>query len=485
MRKLLFMLAMACAALTSVNAAAAEITAKGFFDLGFGLYDGTSFRKHDSGENFDAGQYFRLQFEVDVSESLKGVAIFEVGTTYWGHGGGDTWGFGGNAGGGSGGAMGADGVNVETMNLYIDWLVPQTDALVRMGIQYFNLPNAVWRADYMNGSVIVADDAPGIVVEYPFNENIGATVGWFRPWNPYTNEDFSSNRSLGSYYDSDAVDAFFLTLPIDVPGSLNLTPYFMYASVGHVDTEPDADGLLTRNGLISYYLSANGSLGDHGNAWWSGLALSLTHFDPFNAYLDLMYGSYSANDVDPGYLTDNHNPDRDGWVAIAKLDYNLEHFTPNIFGWYGSGTDSFKDDGFDGMMPGLSPFFGMTSFGFASDRHDLVVRQAIMGYDPYGKWGIGGGFDNIKLIDDLTTHFRVMYMRGTNDTNGLDTAFWDYGIFDKGDQAIEVNIDSIYNIYENLELHVELGYVNLRLDNEPDGFERNAWKGYTGFRYNF
>ena len=338
------------------------------------------------------------------------------------------------------------------------------------------------------GGVIVDDDAPGILVEYPFHENIGVTLGWFRPWDPYTNDDFKSNPNLGSFHNSDEVDSFFLTLPIDVQDSFNLTPYFMYSSVGRVDSEPDTNGLLTRNGIISYGLSSNGSLGDNGDAWWTGLAFSLTEFDPFNAYLDLVYGSYNAKDVDPGYATNNRNPDRDGWVAIGKLEYKLDYFTPNIFGWYGSGSDSFEKDGLDGMMPGLAPFFGMTSFGFASDRHDVLTRQAVYGYggyDPYGKWGIGGGLDDIKVIEDLTTHLRVMYMRGTNDTNGLETAFWDYGIFDKGDQAIEVNIDSTYNIYENLELHVELGYINIQLDHEPDDFENNAWKAYTGFRYSF
>lgn len=487
MRKLLSILAVLCAVLGSANAAiAADIKASGFFDFGFGLYGGTNFTKHDNEENFDAGQYFRTQLEIDASESLKGVAIFEVGVTYWGNGGGATWGSGGNgAGRGAGGAMGADGVSVEIMDLYIDWLVPNTDALVRMGIQYFNLPNAVWRGDYMNGNVVVADDAPGIVIEYPFNENIGATVGWFRPWDPYVNGGFNSNSNLTSYYNSDEIDAFFLTLPINMQDSFNITPYFMYASIGEVDTDLDANGLHTNTGTISHYLSSNGSLGGNGNAWWSGLAFTLNHFSPFNAYLDLIYGSYSASDVGPYYGTNNSDPDRYGWVAIGKLEYKLDYFTPNIFGWYGSGTDSFENDGLDGMMPSFSPFFGMTSFGFASDRHDTLTRQGIVGYDPFGKWGIGGGLDDIKVIDDLTSYFRVLYMRGTNDTNGLDTAFWDYGIFDEGDQMVEVDLDSVYNIYENLELHVELGYINIQLDNEPDGFEENAWKAYTGFRYYF
>lgn len=485
MRKLLFWASVFCMVLGSAHMAAAlEIKTKGYFDYGFGWYSGDKFTKHGGGDNFDAGQVFRGQMEFVADESLSGVAIFEIGTTYWGNGGGDTWGSDFNAGRGAGGAMGSDGVNVELKHLYIDWILPQTDMQVRMGLQAFALPNAVWRADYLNGGVVVDDDAPGIVVSNTFTENIGLSLGWFRPWNPYTNEDYNFGANRDARLDHDALDAFFLTLPIDVQGSFNLTPYFMYASVGEVDTDPDAGGELSRNGMISYSISSNGSLGDNGQAWWTGLAFSFTHFEPFNAYLDLVYGSYTADDVDPTPMTNTRNPDRDGWVAVSKIEYILEYFTPNIFGWYGSGTDSLRDDGFDGMMPGLSPFFGLTSFGFSSDRND-IVRQMVLGFDPYGKWGVGIGLDNINIIEDLTSHFRVMYMRGTNDTNGLDTAFWDYGAFDRGDQAIEINLDSIYNIYENLELHVDLAYINLDLENKPSGFEQNAWKAYTMFRYTF
>ena len=484
MKKLLFLLSLLLGTLLSINTASAvDIEVKGYFDFGFGLYDGTTFTKHDNEESFDAGQLLKTQINFVASKSLSGTAIFEIGTTYWGKGGGATWSSGNNTGSGAGGAMGADGVSVEVKHMYIDWLVPQTEVQTRMGIQPFALPNAVWRADYLNGGVVVDDDAAGIILSNAFNENIRATLGWFRPWDPDTNEDLKAGAP--QRLNNDEVDAFFLTLPIDMAESFNITPYFMYASIGEIDTDLDNNGDPTNTGLISYYLSSNGALGNNGQAWWTGLAFTLNHFDPFNAYLDLIYGSYTADNVVSGFpVTNNTAPDRDGWVAIGKLEYKLDYFTPNIFGWYGSGSDSISEDGFDGMMPGLSPFFGPTTFGFAHDRND-ISRQTLIGYDPYGKWGIGGGLDDIKIMEDITSQLRLMYMRGTNDTNNLDTAFWDYGILDSKDQAFEVNLDSVYNIYENLELFVELAYFRLDLDNEPDGFENNAWKSYTGFRYSF
>ena len=485
MKKSIFLLSLLCSIFASPHlSSAVEIKAKGYFDFGFGLYDGTNFTKHDAEESFDSGQQFRTQLDFIASDSLKGVATFEIGSIYWGSGGGATWNSSGATGVGSGGAMGADGVNVEVKNLYIDWSVPQTELQVRMGIQLVALPNAVWRGDYLNGGVVSDDDAPGIIISNTFNENLGFSLGWYRPWDPYTNDDFKRGSSLSKKFGNDEIDAFFLTLPIDVQDSFNLTPYVMYASIGRVDTEEDANGMLTRNGLISYTLSSNGALGDSGDAWWTGLSFTLNHFDPFNAYLDLIYGSYTADNTTPTAMTSNSNPSRDGWVAIGKLEYKLDKLTPNIFGWYGSGSNSIEEDGFDGMMPGLSPFFGLTSFGFGTDRND-ITRQALLGLDPYGKWGIGVGLDDINVIENLSSHFRVLYMRGTNDTDNMDRAFWDYGAFDSKDQAIEVNLDSVYKIYENLELDVELGYINLQLENEPEGFEENAWKAYTGFRYTF
>ncbi len=483
MRKLLGIIFFCTALVAESTAQATEINVKGYFDFGFGLYSGTNFKKHDNEENFDAGQQLRTQIDIIASESLKGVLMFEIGPTFWGNGGGASWGDTPKAGEGTGGAMGADGVSIEVKQMYIDWLIPNTDAQVRMGIQMFSLPNAVWRGDYLMGGVVTDDEAPGVLVSNSFNENIGISLGWFRPWDPYANDELK-NRTMPGRLNSDEIDAFFLTVPIDMRDIFNLTPYFMYASIGEVDTAPETNGELSRNGLISHYLTSNGTLGNHGQAWWTGLAFTLNHFDPFNAYLDLVYGSYSADSVEPGNMAITHNPDRDGWVAVGKLEYKLDYFTPNIFGWYASGSDSITKDGFDGMMPGLSPFFGLTSFGFSSDRSD-ISRQTIMGYDPYGKWAVGVGLDNINMIEDLNSHFRIMFMRGTNNTDNFDSAFSDYRVLDSKDKAFEVNLDNVYKIYDNLELRVDLAYFNLQLHNEPADFEENAWKAYTGFRYTF
>ena len=141
--------------------------------------------KHDGQENFDTVERFRTQVDFIASEYLKGVAYFEVGNMHWGAGGGATYGWGPSGARGAGGAMGADGVNIEVKNLYIDWLAPETALQIRMGIQGFALPKAVSRAEGNDGSATLDDDLAGILLSYNFSDEVGATLGWFRPWNPF------------------------------------------------------------------------------------------------------------------------------------------------------------------------------------------------------------------------------------------------------------------------------------------------------------
>ena len=68
---------------SAAAASATDIKVKGQFDFGFGLYHATYFHKHVPDEqNFDALQRLRTQIDFIASESLKGVAYFEIGNTY-------------------------------------------------------------------------------------------------------------------------------------------------------------------------------------------------------------------------------------------------------------------------------------------------------------------------------------------------------------------------------------------------------------------
>lgn len=477
-------------------AAAADIKVKGTFEFGFGMYD-TGFLKHDEAENFDALQRFRTQIDIIASESLKGVAFFEIGNTYWGAGGGSGWG-GIAAGRGSGGAMGADGVSIEVRQLYIDWLVPDTDLQVRMGIQPFAPPRAVYRADGQEGNFIVDDDMAGILLAYDFNDNFGINFGWFRPWDGSTGGD--SNDPDTRYGDHDEIDIFALTLPFEMKDTFSFTPYAMYALIGdtegmtrHSTIVGDAN-IGAINAAATMLTNDVGGFGANGDAWWAGFAFDLAAADPIDFGVDFAYGSYDSDNVYDSSGLRNVETDRSGWVVISKLGYKLDYFTPILFGWYGSGADDFDEHGRDGLMPVLSPDWGMTSFGW-SGGHPLAREYQVGGWEgngssPIGTWAIGIGLEDIKYIENLTSHLRVAYFRGTSDmsvaaTNVNHNGFLETGLLDKSDSGIEVNLDNVVSIYENLDMYVEVGYLKLSLDHEPRNFDSSAWKGYVGFTYSF
>ena len=87
----------------------------------------------------------------------------------------------------------ADGKVVELKRAYIDWMVPQTDLKVRMGIQGIALPSFT-----TNASQIMDDDVAAISLNYQFNENVGLTAFWARPYNDnagyYKNSDFGGTQ---------------------------------------------------------------------------------------------------------------------------------------------------------------------------------------------------------------------------------------------------------------------------------------------------
>ena len=158
----------------ATGASAIDFKAKGQWLMGFAAGDG-SFVSHtnqkgeskkavDQDDAFSAMQRLRLQLDAVASEALSGTVYFEIGDTTWGQ----------NS---SGGALGADQKIVELKNAYIDWMVPNTDLKFRMGIQNIAMPNVA------GGSAVLDDDVAGIVANYQFNENVGLTAFWARPFN--------------------------------------------------------------------------------------------------------------------------------------------------------------------------------------------------------------------------------------------------------------------------------------------------------------
>ena len=440
----------------ATGASAIDFKAKGQWLMGFAAGDG-SFVSHtnqkgeskkavDQDDAFSAMQRLRLQLDAVASEALSGTVYFEIGDTTWGQ----------NS---SGGALGADSTSVvELKNAYIDWMVPNTDLKFRMGIQAIAMPNVA------GGSAVLDDDVAGIVASYQFNENVGLTAVWARPFNDNWDGDSSaSNRWTPDGYQNyhDNVDLFALMVPLTFDG-VKVTPWAMYGMIGANAWDGIDAGTIGKGNYPQYtmrpYPYANGVWGDnikdintgkaYGSAFWACLPISVTAFDPLNIELDINYGyiesmgRYSVMQQNTGDWR-RGDTKREGWLVKALVEYKLDWGTPGIFGWYSSGDDGNVKNGSE-RMPTLSGCGNFMSF---------------MGDANYG-------WDNGTVEGPYLT---------TND--GL----------------LEFNLVNSYQIYENLEANLELGYIVNMVDDDTwkrsyrsDSYKKqDAWKAQLIFAYSF
>lgn len=408
---------------------AAQVQVSGAWDFNFESSDASFGDGHGASDDFKARQRLNLQLDIIASESLRGVVLFEIGDTYWGVGGDTDEG---------GAALGADGKVVSVISSYIDWFVPGTETQIRMGIQPIALPGAV------AGSPILDDDMAGIVISSAVSDEFALTAVWARLFDGVGNID-PNDGNVGK----DEIDLFALVAPITLDGH-EITPYFAYVAVGE-DTEVDGEKVLA------------------GDAYFAGLAYTMTAFDPLTINFDAIYGAVDADTTSAD--------DQDGWLLAVSADYALESMTPGLVFWYGSGDD---DDDL-GMLPTVSPAFGVTSYGF--DGAAEIANGAVFNATPAGTWGIVARVADISFIEDLSHCLNVAYYRGTNDVEGdADFIESENVYFTKDDSAWEINFDTQYQIYENLAMAVELAYINLDVENYD---AEDAYKVGINFCYEF
>ena len=484
-------------------ASAIDFKAKGQWQFGFNVGDSTMTNKvdghhTDTKDIFGARQRVRLQLDAVASEALSGTVFFEIGHQNWGKG-------------GDGAAMGADGTVVKVRQAYLDWVVPQTDLKIRMGIQNLSLPSAAG-----DGNVLDNTDTAAIVASYQFNENVGATLMWARPYNDnFTGR--ATGRTAGAL---DNVDLFMLSVPLTFDG-VEVTPWVMYGMIGKnafSAGEPGKTGVNTGEALgnypFGYTYDGNRYYGNgYGHAFWAGLPIKVTAFDPFNIELDINYGyvskmgrydayryAYTSGGYDYFYAQ-KANTKREGWLVKALVEYKMDWGTPGIFGWYASGDDSNMKNGSE-RMPYLYAEQKFTSMlgedvAYTGGHTDMKLSLD-------GSWGIGLQVKDLSFVEDLKHTLRVAYYGGTNDRKmaryanyltGVDTrAPWQMNKKDlyltEKDGILEFNVNSYYQLYENLKMGLELAYaVNMMDNNTWDHVasysKQDMWSADLTFTYSF
>ena len=486
--KKLMTLALAAAMMLGVatGANAIDFKAKGqwIMDFNYGMHGnfGESKAKNNSGfkneDEFEARQRVRLQLDAVASEALSGTVFFEIGDQVWGDN-------------DNGGALGADGKVVELKRAYIDWMVPQTDLKVRMGIQGIALPSFT-----TNASQIMDDDVAAISLNYQFNENVGLTAFWARPYND--NAGYKSSDAGSTKWDNymDNMDMFAVLLPLTFDG-VKVTPWVMYAAMGpgmFHEWENTAKKTKFNGGNAWDRASAGMQSGfkgtdrndSYGNAFWAGVTGEVTYWDPFRIAWDVNYGSAA-------YADEKMN--REGWLASLLLEYKLDWGTPGLYGWYGSGDDSNPRNGSE-RMPVVSANGNNQFSNFAFNGNPYIARECVLGSTMVGTWGIGARLKDVSFLEDLKHTLRVNFMGGTNapkmakyvgqdlgkrgvyDVNGRANAY-DPMYLTTEDYALEIGLTNTYKMYDNFTVMLDAAYVALWLDDSRSTWGKNPMANFA------
>ena len=486
--KKLMTLALAAAMMMGVatGANAIDFKAKGqwIMDFNYGMHGnfGESKAAANSGysrngnheDEFEATQRVRLQLDAVASEALSGTVFFEIGDQVWGDN-------------DNGGALGADGKVVELKRAYIDWMVPQTDLKVRMGIQGIALPSFT-----TNASQIMDDDVAAISLNYQFNENVGLTAFWARPYND--NAGYKSSDTGATKWDNymDNMDMFAVLLPLTFDG-VKVTPWVMYAAMG-----PGMYDLNDKGKLVSYG-NAWGRAGagmvsgfhgsdkwdTYGNAFWAGVTGEVTLWDPFRIAWDVNYGSAAYED---------QKLNREGWLASLLLEYKLDWGTPGLYGWYSTGDDNNPRNGSE-RMPVVSANGNNDFSNFAFNGNPYIAREGILGTTMVGTWGIGARLKDVSFLEDLKHTLRVNFMGGTNapkmakyvsHNSFKDSASvtqygtsYDPMYLTTDDYALEIGLTNTYKMYDNFTVMLDASYLALWLDDSRSTWGKNPMANFA------
>ena len=508
---------------TSANAIDFKMKGRWVMDFDYGkngtFTGGNGTTGYGDGEDqFEARQRVRIQMDAVASENLKGQLYFEIGKSIWGQA-------------KEGAALGADGKTIKVRRAFIDWMLPETDLKVRMGLQGLGLP-----AFAAGTSQVFVDDVAAVTLSYRFNENVALTAFWARPYNDnyggYWDEkkkDWTGTNGNAGFMDN--VDMGALILPLTFDG-VKVTPWFAMAGIGpnalaadkytkggEELTKVNSGSATSWKQTTAGMLPAWGVVGNdgkmkfrdvwrdkYGTAWWAGVSADVTYWDPFRIAFD-----FAAGGVNYGKSRLN----RAGWFAALLFEYKLDWGIPGLYGWYSSGDNKDAGDGSE-RLPFLSLGNGKNDFSsYAWDGHPDIAREGTIGHSMAGTWGIGLRLKDVSFLEDLKHTLRVTYIGGTN-KHGLlkklrkydaTNACWTPAANAGGmgvenlyltdlDSAMEFGFTTTYKMYENFDIRFDASYLALWLDNSNKTWAhtgmngksrdvRDAWNLSVSFAYSF
>lgn len=451
-----------------------EFKARGHWMWGFNVGNVHDQEHSADKDRFQAVQRLRTIFEFAASPQLGGAIQLEMGKTNWGQA-------------HSGGAIGADSVLTKLRHAWLDWTIPRLDTRVRMGLQPVNMPS------FVNGSPIFSEDTAAIVISQNFTENIENVFFWARA--SAANENPGAN-SLPPYNE---MDFFGLAIPFSFD-KIRFTPYGMFANVGINSIgsrqESGDEWVLSPYKSSLRAVAANltpvggpdilanprraNQLEPWGSAWWGGIGGKLDFFEPFSLAAEVAWGHAGFGSATVDGRTFEMR--RAGWYGAALAEYKLDWMVPGLLGWYSSGDDDDPWNGSERMPVGKSGNRNWKVLSLAYDGTPFCPDGGAMILSPngtmIGTWGLVGRFRDMSFVENLSHTLRGGYIRGTNNPdmvtrNPLFTDTTPGGYLTYGDEAFEIDIETKYDIYENLSLVLDGAWLRVNWD-------KSVWDGING-----
>lgn len=276
----------------------------------------------------------------------------------------------------------------------------------------------------VTASGVLDNDVAAIVASQSF-DNVAVTAFFARPYDSDDTDDAT-------------MDLFGGIVAADL-GVATISPYVMFANV---TDKVDADGEIFED-----------------NMYWAGASIEVAPAENVALAFDGVYGKENG---------------KDGGFAIAgKAAYTTSMMVPAIVGWYASGNDN---DG-EGRMPSIDDDdFSMTTLvgaGAMGPDSDNVFGSAL------GKWGLGLQLEELTFIEKLSHTVRITYIQGTNENSDSITSWGE------DDRATEIDVASVYSIYDNLDLLVDFAYAVTDFDSGSANDVDNVFKAAALIQYNF
>ena len=440
------------------SSSATEIKASGTLDLAFEWLDNPNPQEASNGDYFTAIQRLRTKIDIIANESLKGVYYLEVGTIRWGAGGGSAY-TSDRTGPGGGGALGTDGVNVETKRLYLDFQMPHTALSLRMGLQGLALPSLA------NNNPVLDDDVAAVVANYQFSDRFNVVAAWARAAD-------TENYTPATPTSKTKYDVFTII------GGLNfepvtIVPYITYAAIGR-NADVGSQTSVTVGGITTNPITAT----DDRDVWWLGLSAKSACWERLNLAFDFVWGQSDGSNMSIGSATNPNSRDQSGFYVLLHGDYKMENYTPTLDLWYASG-DTDSEGGSGNYMPIISAG-GLALTNLGTDGGFFDTTDNAFTLSGVGTMGVVLGITEVSFIENVTHDFKVAWMQGTSEYSGTSVV----NTFPTDeDRAWEFNIDTNWQMYENLAAIVELGYLNP--DYQSVSGEEAVFKAAIGFQYSY